>query len=165
MTNLSIHFQKRRLKSVFLLLLIVLSSLIILYSVGSQPPERPNNSSKESLSSNENIPSFRQQIKVLKDKEMHQLGKHFSKHGRQMGYASKKEYQQGAIEFVEKCKNNPAAKFFEGKWNGGGSLDGSQQIVVSFQNRTAILDKTSGKLIDFYTGTEWRGLIELIAIP
>jgi len=82
-----------------------------------------------------------------------------------MGYASKKEYQNAAIEFAEKCKNNPAAKIMEGQWNGKGIQKNTHQILIHFENRTVILQKETGQLVDFYIGSDWKGLINLITIP
>jgi len=39
-----------------------------------------------------------------------------------------------------------------------------KQIAILFENKTVIIEKFSGQLIDFYEGTELRGLINLIKI-
>jgi hypothetical protein len=52
----------------------------------------------------------------ISDSKMYQLGKHFEKHGRQMGYNSKKEYDAAAQNFVKNHLNNLEAKVFEGVW-------------------------------------------------
>lgn len=43
---------------------------------------------------------------------MYQLGNHFNCHGKpEMGYASKKEYQQAAYDFALEARKSPNAKF------------------------------------------------------
>jgi hypothetical protein len=97
----------------------------------------------------------------ISDSKMYQLGKHFEKHGRQMGYNSKKEYDAAAQNFVKTHLNNSEAKIFEGVWNGKGQLNGTKQIVIVYDGKTAIIDKNTGQIIDFYLGSELRGLIHL----
>ena len=63
-------------------------------------------------------------IKVNTTKKMHQDGKHYNKHGRTMGYASKKEYDQAAKEFAIANMDNQEAKIYRGKWNGNGGYGG-----------------------------------------
>jgi hypothetical protein len=53
------------------------------------------------------------------------------------------------------------AKVFEGVWNGKGQLNGTKQIVIVYDGKTAIIDKNTGQIIDFYLGSELRGLIHL----
>jgi hypothetical protein len=167
MSKLLLYLPRKRTKSLVLLLLLLFSAVGILY-INSIPPnnnKENNNQDKSSSSSTEVVKSFREQIKVLKDKEMHQLGKHFNKHGRGMGYSSKKEYQKAALEFVEKCKNNPATIIKEGKWNMPIKEERlRQQIALCLENKTVILDKLTGQIMSFYEGTEVRGLIHVIEI-
>jgi hypothetical protein len=97
----------------------------------------------------------------IPDSKMYQLGKHFEKRGRQMGYNSKKEYDAVAQNFVKTHLNNSEAKIFEGVWNGKGQLNGTKQIVIVYDGKTAIIDKNTGQIIDFYLESELRGLIHL----
>jgi len=92
------------------------------------------------------------------------LGKHFNKHGRQMGFASKKEYGNAAFKFAQQNIKNLQSKIFEGYWNGKGMVGKEKQIAIVFDNKTAILDKVTGQLIDFYEGSELRGLINIVKI-
>ena len=97
----------------------------------------------------------------VSEQKMHQDGKHFNKHGRNMGYASKSEYNKAAINFANKNKFNPKAQVYEGKWNGNGRQNGEIQVVITYNNKTVIINKSSGQVIDFYEGTDFRGLINL----
>jgi len=103
-------------------------------------------------------------IKIDSDKKMHQLGDHFNKHGRNMGYSSKKEYGDAALKFAQENSKNPNAEIFEGQWNGRGMVGKEKQIAILFDNKTAILDKITGQLINFYEGAELRGLINLLKL-
>jgi len=103
-------------------------------------------------------------IKIDAEKKMHQVGDHFNKHGREMGYTSKKEYGDAALKFAQENSKNPKAEIFEGKWNTRGTRINDKQIGITFENRTVIIDKRTGQLLDFYQGSEMRGLIELIKI-
>lgn len=60
--------------------------------------------------------SGKSQIQIS-TKEMHQCGNHFNKHGRGMGFTSKKEYDRAAREFAETHQVNPKAKMVEGILN------------------------------------------------
>lgn len=53
----------------------------------------------------------------ISDKEIHQVGKHLNKHGRDMGYSSKQEYHNAAKDFANKHQTNPQAKISEGYLN------------------------------------------------
>ena len=97
----------------------------------------------------------------ISDKNMHQIGKHFNKHGRDMGYSSKAEYNNAAREFVNSYQNHPDAKIYEGKWNGGGIYNNRIQRIVTYDNKTAIINPNTGQIIDFYTGTDRKGIIGL----
>lgn len=54
---------------------------------------------------------------------MYQLGDHFNKHGKGMGFASKKAYEAGVRSFIE--NNKAIAKIWEGVWNSprGGKVE------------------------------------------
>ncbi len=93
----------------------------------------------------------------ISGEKMHQLGSHFEKHGRGMGYASKNEYNQGAREFFEEHKTD--ADIFEAVYNGRGAQNGRTQIIMRYDQKYLIIDKTSGQIIDFYpkdNGDEFR---------
>ncbi len=92
---------------------------------------------------------------------MYQDGKHFNKRGREMGYTSKKEYSDDALDFANKNIHNPNAQIYEEIWNGKGNQNGQTQIVITYDNKTVIINKNSGQVIDFYEGTDYRGLIDL----
>ena len=97
----------------------------------------------------------------ISDKKIYQDGKHFNKHGRDMGYKSIKAYDSAAKEFAEKHQNHPDAKVYEGKWNGTGSQHREIQRIITYEGKTVIVNKDSGQVIDFYRGEAYRGIIEL----
>ncbi|MBA4603830.1 hypothetical protein, partial [Thermoactinomyces mirandus] len=101
------------------------------------------------------------EIVPVSSEKMYQLGKHFNKHGRDMGFASKKEYDQAAKDFAEKYQTELKAEIWEGIWNGKGNLSGKTQRAIIYNNKTVILDPVSGQVIDFYQGTRLGGLINL----
>ncbi len=78
-----------------------------------------------------------------------------------MGYSNKKEYNEAAINFAKENKSNPNAQIYEGLWNGKGNQNGDLQIVITYNNRSVIINKESGQIIDFYDGTDFLGLINL----
>jgi hypothetical protein len=60
---------------------------------------------------------------------------------------------------------NPNAQIYEGTWNVRGVVERRvQQIAIQFENRTVIIDKFSGQLIDFYEGIDMRGLINVLKL-
>lgn len=67
----------------------------------------------------------------ISDKKMHQDGKHYNKHGRNMGYSSAKEYDFAAKTFASKYQNHPDAKVYDGIWNGKGSFNGQLQRIIT----------------------------------
>ncbi|RKM56054.1 hypothetical protein D6856_15060, partial [Butyrivibrio sp. XB500-5] len=98
-------------------------------------------------------------IKVSEEK-MYQLGKHFNKHGRDMGYAGKAEYEAAARKFFE--KNKETAEIYEGIWNSSrGAQSGQVQIVVRQNGKQLIINKETGQIIDFYEGTSLDGFINI----
>ena len=97
----------------------------------------------------------------ISNRKMHQRGKHFNKHGREMGYSSQKEYELAAKQFARKNINNSNAKIHEGIWNGKGSLNGQTQRVISYNGKSVVYNPRNGQVIDFYKGTEMRGLINI----
>ena len=78
-----------------------------------------------------------------------------------MGFASKQQYDAAAKAFARKYRNHPRAQVFEGVWGGKGQLAGSSQVAVVYRGRTVILDLRTGQVIDFYLGSELRGLINV----
>ena len=107
------------------------------------------------------IQSDDSKIKINTTKKMYQDGKHYNKHGRAMGYASKKEYDQAAKEFVIANMNNPDAKVYRGKWNGTGVYKNEYQIIIIYNGRQVVLLEETGKVIDFLEGTELKGQISV----
>ncbi|GHU74115.1 hypothetical protein FACS1894188_01400 [Clostridia bacterium] len=98
---------------------------------------------------------------TISDKKMYQDGNHFNKHGRNMGYSDKKSYDAAAKEFVKKYQDDPNASIYEGIWNGKGTLNGHRQRIVTYGGKTAIIDPNTGQVIDFYQGTDYRGIINI----
>ena len=93
--------------------------------------------------------------------KMYQDGKHYNKHGREMGYSSKNEYNNAAKNFAIKYQNHPDAKIYEGVWNGKGVFHEQVQRIITYGNMTVIIDPKTGQIIDFYYGDEYRGFIDL----
>lgn len=98
---------------------------------------------------------------IISDKEIHQAGKHFYKHGREMGYSSKKEYDAAAKAFARKYQNHPEASVYRGYQNQRGTKVSDPQRIISHNNTTVIINEKTGQVIDFYIGTEYRGVIRL----
>lgn len=91
---------------------------------------------------------------------MYQQGDHYNKHGRDIGYASKKDYESGARAFIE--NNKSTAEIFEGKWNSSrGGQSGEAQIIIRSNGKQAIINKSTGQIIDFYDGTSLDGFINV----
>lgn len=91
---------------------------------------------------------------------MYQQGQHFNKHGRDMGYAGKKEYEKAARNFFK--QNKDVAEIYEAKWNSSRGNQGSEvQIIVRHEGKQLIINKESGQIIDFYEGTSLDGFIRL----
>ena len=93
------------------------------------------------------------------DKLMWSLGSHFNKHGRTMGYASKADYDAAAKAFATDMQTKPNTIIIEGEWNGAGQLNGTTQRAIINDGTTVIVDSKTGQVIDFYEGTELKGLI------
>ena len=78
-----------------------------------------------------NYTGTRYEINVT-DQTMYQLGNHFNCHGKpEMGYASKKEYQQAAYDFALEARKSPNAKIYIGTWNGRGTLNNTDYYALS----------------------------------
>lgn len=77
-----------------------------------------------------------------------------------MGYTGKKDYEAGARKFIEENKNT--ADIFEGVWNSSrGSQSGQTQIIIRSGGKQAIINKSTGQIIDFYEGTSLDGFINI----
>jgi len=63
------------------------------------------------LGSNADETAYGNQINISEQKMYQQQGKHFNKHGKDMGYTSKKAYEQGARDFINTNKNLESQKF------------------------------------------------------
>jgi len=99
----------------------------------------------------------------ISNQKMHQLGKHFNKHGRGMGYASKNEYDAAAKLFAKDMQLDPNSVIYEGNWNGSGNT-GQLQRAITNGGQTVIINPATGQIIDFYVGNAYGGLINLIRI-
>lgn len=83
---------------------------------------------------------------------MYQVGDHFNKHGREMGYTSKKEYEQAARDFFETNKDN--CEIYEGIFNSAhGNQNNQVQYIFRCDGKQLIINKQTGQIIDFYEGT------------
>ena len=103
--------------------------------------------------------NYGDQLEVSEQK-MYQQGQHYNKHGKDMGYGSKKDYEAGARDFIE--NNKSAADIFEGKWNSSrGGQSGETQIIIRADGKQAIINKATGQIIDFYEGTSLNGFINV----
>ena len=103
--------------------------------------------------------SYGKSIEISQEK-MYQQGQHYNKHGRDMGYSSKKEYEQAARDFFEQNKNT--SEIYEGIWNNSrGGQSGQRQIIMRKDGRQLIINKQSGQIIDFYEGTSLDGFIDI----
>ncbi|SFU33153.1 T7SS effector LXG polymorphic toxin [Butyrivibrio sp. M55] len=97
---------------------------------------------------------------VVSEEKMYQQGKHYNKHGRDMGYSSKKEYEQGARDFLE--QNREEAEIYEGTWNDSrGSQAGQRQIIIRHDGKQLIINKETNQIIDFYEGNDLGGFKDL----
>ena len=97
---------------------------------------------------------------VVSEEKMYQQGKHYNKHGRDMGYSSKKEYEQGARDFLE--QNREVAEIYEGTWNDSkGKQSGKRQIIMRHDGKQLIINKETNQIIDFYEGTDLGGFKDI----
>ena len=96
----------------------------------------------------------------VSDKKMYQLGDHYTKHGKNMGYGSKKEYEAAARQFF--TEKSSTAEIYEGIWNSSrGQQSGELQIIIRNEGKQLIINKNTGQIIDFYEGTSLDGFIKL----
>jgi len=150
----------------WLILLFVLGLITTMLTTEDQLENQKNRKYKTDKQQNTGKGSAtdKTEIKIDADKKMHQVGDHFNKHGRSMGYTSKKEYGDAALRFAQDNSKNPKAQIFEGKWNGKGLTGNRQQYIISADNKSVIIDKLTGQIIDFYEGSEFKGLINIIKL-
>ena len=90
---------------------------------------------------------------------MYQDGKHFNKHGRQMGYSSKKEYNQAALDFFE--NNKKTCEIYEGIYNDPHGGPENPQYILRQDGRQLIIDKETGQIMDFYEGVSLDAFINV----
>ena len=96
----------------------------------------------------------------ISDQKMYQQGQHYNKHGKDMGYGSKKDYEAGARNFIE--NNKSTAEIFEGTWSSSRvGQAGETQIILRADGKQAIINKATGQIIDFYEGTNLNGFINI----
>ena len=96
----------------------------------------------------------------ISEQKMYQQGQHYNKHGRDMGYSGKKEYEQAARDFFE--QNKDTAEIYEGVWNSSrGGQSGQTQIIMRQGRKQLIINKETGQIIDFYEGTSLDGFISI----
>jgi len=100
----------------------------------------------------------------VSSQKMHQLGKHFNKHGKEMGFTSKAEYDAVAREFAISNQNNLKSQIIEGIWNEKGSLNGTTQRAIIYDGKTVIIDVETRLMIDYYVGSGLRELINTIKL-
>ena len=102
--------------------------------------------------------SFGDSIKIS-DKKMYQVGSHYNKHGRQMGYSSKKEYEQAARDFFE--NNKSTCEIYEGIYNDPHGGPENPQYILRQDGRQLIIDKETGQIMDFYEGVSLDAFINV----
>ena len=119
----------------------------------------PEGSKPENEDEGEANSKYGDQLEVS-DQKMYQQGQHYNKHGKDMGYGSKKDYEAGARNFIE--NNKSTAEIFEGTWNSSrGGQSGETQIIIRADGKQAIINKETGQIIDFYEGTSLDGFINV----
>ena len=97
----------------------------------------------------------------VSSQKMHQQGAHFNRHGREMGYSTKLEYDNAARDFITENINNPETEIFEGIWNGKGKLNGTTQIIIRYNGMQVIVEKGTMQILDFYIGTDLSAFINV----
>lgn len=124
-------------------------------SGGNKKGDSDNKDKNDQNKKGEADTNYGEQIEVSEQK-MYQQGQHYNKHGKDMGYGSKKEYEAGAREFI--AKNKDGAEIFEGEWNSSrGGQSGETQIIIRADGKQAIINKETGQIIDYYEGTSLDG--------
>ena len=97
----------------------------------------------------------------ISEKKMHQVGKHFNKHGREMGFKSITEYDNAAKTFAREAQLNPNSEIYQGRWTGRGMYHDKVQRIITYDGNTVIIDPHTGQIIDFYRGSDYRGIIDI----
>ena len=97
----------------------------------------------------------------VSSQKMHQQGAHFNRHGREMGYYTKVEYENAARDFITENINKPETEIFEGIWNGKGKLNGTTQIIIRYNGMQVIVEKGTMQILDFYIGTDLSAFINV----
>lgn len=91
---------------------------------------------------------------------MYQVGEHFNKHGRGMGYSGKKEYEQAARDFFE--ANKESCEIYKGIFNNShGVQSGEVQYILRQNGKQLIINKETNQIIDFYEGTSLNAFINV----
>jgi hypothetical protein len=98
-------------------------------------------------------------------KEVYQLGNHFNKHGRQLGFQSKMEYDDAAKKFAQRYQHHPDAIIKEGRLNSKEKgKKGPVQRIVEYDGLAVIINPENGQVINFYDGYEHSALIDITRI-
>ncbi len=119
----------------------------------------PNVTTNGDSGKDESEAIYGNQIEISEQK-MYQQGQHYNKHGKEMGFGGKKDYEAGARAFIEENRNT--AEIFEGTWiSSRGNQSGELQIVIRFGGKQVIINKETGQIIDFYEGTSLNGFINI----
>jgi len=140
---------------------LVIGGTTIMLSAAQYPntPQGSGNKDNVGDGKGDSKPNYGDQLEVS-DQKMYQQGQHYNKHGKDMGYGSKKDYEAGARNFIK--NNKSTADIFEGKWNSGrGGQSGETQIIIRADGKQAIINKETGQIIDFYEGTSLDGFINV----
>jgi hypothetical protein len=97
----------------------------------------------------------------ISSKEIYQAGPHFNKHGRSMGFNSKKEYDRAAKEFAKSHQNNFEAKIIEGELNLQDKTKLPQfQRAITYDGKTVVIDVDNGQIRDFYPAGNNSSLVD-----
>ena len=96
----------------------------------------------------------------ISDKKMYQLGNHYNKHGRLMGFSDKVEYELAARDFFYNNQNIP--EIYRGNWNNSrGNQSGQVQLIIRHNGMQLIINQETGQIIDFYEGISLDGFINI----
>ena len=132
------------------------SALANMFDVRIQKSE---SSKGNGVEKNAGADNYGKSMDISKGK-MYQQGQHYNKHGRDMGYSSKAEYEKAVREFFEQNRNT--SEIYEGVWNSSrGSQSGQRQIIMRQDGKQLIINKESGQIIDFYEGTSLDGFVNI----
>ena len=121
--------------------------------------QKSESSKGNGVEKNAGADNYGKSMDISKGK-MYQQGQHYNKHGRDMGYSSKAEYEKAVREFFEQNRNT--SEIYEGVWNSSrGSQSGQRQIIMRQDGKQLIINKESGQIIDFYEGTSLDGFVNI----